>query len=190
MLADSKLCELIKKIAVEGDAVAFKTLFLSYYNRLARFAYSFTKAMQPAEEIVSDVFLKLWKTRTSLTEVQNIHLYLYVMTKNASLNYLQKEKKTAFFSLDQHLLDLPDIGESPEQRMMNAEIFQQLQTAVAQLPPKCRLIFKLVKEDGLKYKEVAVLLDISQKTVEAQMTIALKRIGSSVRFYASRVTLN
>jgi RNA polymerase sigma factor (sigma-70 family) len=69
-------------------------------------------------------------------------------------------------------------------------MFKRIRDAVNELPNKCRLIFKLVKEDGLKHKEVAQLLNLSVKTVENQMTIALRKIGQSIRFNLSRTALN
>ncbi|MES2880605.1 MAG: sigma-70 family RNA polymerase sigma factor, partial [Bacteroidota bacterium] len=70
----------------------------------------------------------------------------------------------------------------PEQLLISAELHQRLHAAIDALPPKCRLIFKLIKEDGLKYKDVAELLQLSVKTVEAQMSIALKRVAAAIPF--------
>ena len=78
----------------------------------------------------------------------------------------------------------------PEQLMMTAEIFRKMRYAINELPPRCQLIFKLVKEDGLKYREVAELLNLSVKTVENQMTIALRKIGQAVHFKLGKTALN
>jgi len=93
-----------------------------------------------------------------------------------------REKKQASFSIDDSLVELKSIYFNPEQLMITAEMFKRIRNAVQLLPPKCQLIFKLVKEDGLKYKEVAELLHLSLKTIESQMTIALRRIGKSIQF--------
>jgi RNA polymerase sigma factor (sigma-70 family) len=77
----------------------------------------------------------------------------------------------------------------PEQLLITAEMQKRIMAAIQQLPPKCQLIFKLIREDGLKYKEVAELLNLSLKTIENQMTIALKKISESIRFDLSK-TLN
>jgi RNA polymerase sigma-70 factor (ECF subfamily) len=79
---------------------------------------------------------------------------------------------------------------NPEQLMITAEMFKRIRDAVNELPNKCRLIFKLVKEDGLKHREVAQLLNLSAKTVENQMTIAIRKIGQSIRFNLSKTALN
>ena len=172
---------LSKRIAAD-DPIAYKELFLLYQPRLIVFSYSIIHSKETAEEIVSDVFLKIWINRESLKEIVNLHLYLYVSTKNASINYLLQQKNKKYFSIDETMVELKSIYSDPEQTMITTEMLQRIQQAVQQLPPRCRFIFKLIKEDDLKYKEVAELLHLSVKTVEAQMTIALRRIHASIQF--------
>jgi RNA polymerase sigma-70 factor (ECF subfamily) len=95
---------------------------------------------------------------------------------------LIKDKKNKVFSLDECLVEIQSIYFDPEQLMITAEMVRRVQHAISQLPPKCQMIFKLVKEDGLKYKEVAELLGISPKTVENQMTIALRKMDQAIGF--------
>jgi RNA polymerase sigma-70 factor (ECF subfamily) len=84
--------------------------------------------------------------------------------------------------LDDVKTEIRSLYYNPEQLMISAEMFKRICQAIQELPPRCQLIFKLVKEDNLRYKEVAELLHLSVKTVEAQMTIALKKLGNSVAF--------
>lgn len=182
MIAADLLNQLIFRVSVHNDSQAYKELFLLYYKRLLQFATSITHTKQSAEDVVSDVFLKIWTNREGLRSIENLHLYLYVSTKNHSINYLMREKKQASFSIDDSQVELKSIYFNPEQLMITAEMFKRIRNAVQLLPPKCQLIFKLVKEDGLKYKEVAELLHLSLKTIESQMTIALRRIGKSIQF--------
>lgn len=181
MRTANELNHLVDRIA-DDDPVAYKELFLLYQPRLVHFSCTITHAKEPAEEIVSDVFLKIWLNRKSLHEIQNLHLYLYISTKNASINYVLQQKKKSFFSLDETVVELRSIYYDPEQLLITAEMLQRIRQAIQQLPPKCRLIFKLVKEDGLKYREVAELLHLSVKTIEAQMAIALRKIHASIQF--------
>ncbi len=174
--------DLVARIASDDDAIAYKQLFQSYHGRLFQFAYSITHSKETAEEIVSDVFLKIWMKRKSLIKIQNKHLYLYICTKNLAINRLIKDKRNRVFSLDECLVELRSIYFDPEQLMITAEMVRRVQHAINELPPKCRMIFKLVKEDGLKYKEVAELLGLSSKTVENQMTIALRKMDQSIGF--------
>jgi RNA polymerase sigma-70 factor (family 1) len=190
MIAPSKLQKLINRVAIYDDAAAYKELFLLYHARLISFSFSITKSKESAEEVVSDVFLKIWTKRTSLTRVNNFHLYIYIITKNISINYLVKQKREQSFSFDDSLVEFKSIYPDPEQSMITSETFRRVHLAIQALPPKCQLIFKLVKEDGLKYREVAELLELSLKTIENQMTIALKKISQAIPFGISRSSLN
>jgi RNA polymerase sigma-70 factor (family 1) len=190
MIAPSKLQKLINRVALYDDSAAYKELFLLYHARLISFSFSITKSKESAEEVVSDVFLKIWTKRTSLTRVNNFHLYIYIITKNISINYLVKQKREQSFSFDDTLVEFKSIYPDPEQSMITSETFRRVHLAIQALPPKCQLIFKLVKEDGLKYREVAELLELSLKTIENQMTIALKKISQAIPFGISRSSLN
>ena len=176
------LKELIARIAVNNDCAAYKKLFLHYHPKLISFSYAITHCKESSEEVVSDVFLKIWKMRKTVLAVDNLHLYVYVITKNISLNYLAKQKRSRVFFLDDVKTEFKSLSYDPEQLMITSEMFKRIRAAVQELPPKCQLIFKLIKEDNLSYKEVAELLHLSVKTIEAQMTIALRRLANSVYF--------
>jgi RNA polymerase sigma-70 factor (family 1) len=190
MIDCSQLHKLVNKIALYDDALAYKELFLLYHPRLLSFSTSITRSRECAEEVVSDVFLKIWHNRNSLSRIENFHLYIYIITKNLSINRLLKLKKEKTFSIDDTIVDFRSIYMDPEQLMMTAEMFRKVRKAINELPPRCQLIFKLVKEDGLKYREVAELLNLSTKTVENQMTIALRKIGQSISFKLGKTALN
>lgn len=190
MIALQLLKKLTNKIALYDDTVAYKELFLLYHKRLVNFSKTITLSTSSAEEVVSDVFLKIWTTRVNLTRVENFHLYIYIITKNLSINRVIKDKKEQSFSLDDVMVDTKSMSADPEQLMITSEMSKRIQAAITELPPKCQLIFKLIKEDGLKYREVGELLNISVKTVENQMTIAFKKIAESVQFNVNRMLLN
>ena len=173
--------ELQRRIALYNDESAYKELFAVFYKTLLQFGYSFVRSNEVAEEIVSDVFIKLWKKRSGLTRIQNIRLYLLISTKNFALNYLRSQKKQ-LLQAEHYQVQLQSIYFDPEKLMLTAEMINRVQREINNLPHRCQLIFKLVKEDGLKYKEVAELLDLSVKTVENQMTIAVRKIGQAIRF--------
>jgi len=172
----------LKGLIALDDGQAYKELFVLYYPRLLLFSYSFTHCKESAEEIVSDVFLKIWLRRKSIPEIENLHLYLYISTKNLSINRVLKQKREKTFSLDEVKVEFESIYFNPEQLYITSEMFKRIQFAIKQLPPKCQLIFKLVKEDGLKYKQVAELLNLSVKTIESQMAIAVRKISLCLQF--------
>lgn len=160
-----------------GDEHAFRAFYQMSYFRLYQFSYSFVHSKEAAEEIVNDVCLALWQKRAILHTLENINVYLYVSVKNASLNYLRRNKLSLPLSLDDLYMDHFQLVADPEGVLIQRELQSHIREAVEQLPPRCRLIFKLIKEDGLSYKEVASILDISPKTVDSQLCLALKKLA-------------
>ena len=167
---------LLQKIQ-EGDQLAFKEFYHLQFFKLYQFAYSFVQSKESAEEIANDVFLSIWQKRESLHTIQNIQVYLYVAVKNASLNYLRKNNLQVPVSVEQLNVDHFPMVANPELLLTQRELQQQVREAIEQLPPRCRLIFKLIKEDGLSYKEVAAILDLSVKTIDSQLCLALKKLA-------------
>ena len=162
------------------DQNALKQLYDEYSNRLFHFAYGLIHSKELAEEIVQDVFIKIWEKRERISTLENLTGYLYTVTKNLSCSYLRKYNGSRHINIDEFTLPYFKIDVSPEELMITNEMLQKINQAINDLPPRCRVIFKLVKEDGLKYKEVAGLLDISLKTVENQVGLALKKLHCSI----------
>jgi len=176
------LKRLLSSIALNDDKTAYKELFVSLHYQLKRFAFSILKSNEEAEELVSDIFIRIWERRHQLTEIESPIQYFYVTTKNLALTRINRQKKLVRFASDDWLVQLESIYFDPEKLMITEETFRQVRQAISELPPRCRIIFKLVKEDGLKYSEVAELLNLSVKTIETQMAIAFRRVGKSLRF--------
>ncbi|MEP7259279.1 MAG: RNA polymerase sigma-70 factor [Flavitalea sp.] len=170
----------------ENDHTALKALYDHYSTAFFQLAHAIVNSREMAEEIVEDVFIQVWKKRTRIGKVENLHLYLYVTTRNISRSYLRKYGHKKFINFDEVQLPYYCVDITPEDAMISGEIIQRINASINELPPKCRLIFKLVKEDGLKYREVADLLHLNLKTVENQMGIALKKIHTAVRIYLPR----
>lgn len=164
-----------------GDERAFRLLFDHYSNRLTRFSFAVVKNQEASVDIVNEVFIKIWRQREQVKEIRDMTVYLYTAVKNASLNYLSRKAHlhitAPFDCIDIRL----NQAACPDQQMITAEIFSKIQAAVEELPPRCKMIFKLVREDGLKYREVAAILHVSVNTVDAQMVIAVKRIREKVK---------
>lgn len=158
-----------------GDTKAFKELYDCYCAPLLQVALAIARHREMAEEIVADVFIAVWRHRKDLREITNLKWYLYAATRNIALNHLRKYAHHKTWHLDE--ASLPEYEINPEAQLISNEMMQHINVAINALPPQCRLIFKLVKEDGLKYREVADLLNISIKTVENQVGIALKKLA-------------
>ncbi len=182
MPENENIKRLLTAISVNNDQAAYRELFILLHARLQQFAYSILKSGEEAEELVSDVFIRIWQKREQLENINSPLLYFYTTTKNLALNQLSKQKRQVNLSPEEWLVQVNSLYFDPEQLMLTEEMFRQVKKAVNDLPPRCRLIFKLVKEDGLRYKEVAELLQLSVKTIEAQMAIALRRIGKCMHF--------
>ena len=182
MITATSIQNLQLRIARFDDQQAYKELYTSLYSYLFLFAKTFVKSKESAEEVVSDVFIKVWEKRKELEKIENLKVYLYVATRNIAYNYLDKQKRNATNPLDDFQAEFTSVYFNPEQLLITADMLQLIQKAIDQLPPKCKMIFKLAKEDGLKYREVAEILNISVKTVENQLAIALQKIGNVVSF--------
>lgn len=167
----------------QNDQTAYKELFELFYNKLFRLAFIITKSRELSEEIVSDVFIGIWRRRDQVLEINNLRLYLYVAVKNTSLNYLAKLTKTGFVYLEELDFEPLQPFSNPEHMLVTKEMNQRLYKAIQSLPPKCRMIFKLVKEDGLSYKEAATLLNLSVGTIDNQLVLAIKKLSKAL-FYS------
>lgn len=173
----------VERIALFSDQEAFEKLYYHFRRKIYHFALAIVKSPEIAEEITSDVFMNCWKSRARLLEVENINLYMYVATKNLAIRQLSRDNKVKQFSIDDMDVDrLQSTYHNPEETLLNAELIRHLENAIRSLPPRCKLIYRMVKDDGLKYKEIAEILNISIKTIDAQMAIAARKISQSVCF--------
>ncbi|WP_456088510.1 RNA polymerase sigma-70 factor [Parabacteroides sp.] len=185
----SEIARLLCKIS-KNDEVAFRTLFDIYYQKLFHLALYFLKSKELAEEAVSDVFLFIWKKRETLNEIDNIERYLYTSVKNQALHYIRRGYITNQDSIDLYTIELLPDGNNPEITLLDQEYQKLIQEAILSLPEKCREVFRLVLSDRLKHKEIAQLLNISEKTVEAHISNAYKRIAQYVnkKYSSNRMT--
>jgi len=167
---------LLHRIQFDNDETAFKEFYKENVFRLFQFAFAFVRNKELSEEIVNDVFLKLWQHRSKIAEIQNINVYLYVSVKNTAFNYLRKISPKKNIGIEEISADHFYLSPDQEQILVTDELKKMIEQSINQLPPKCKLVFKMVKEDGLSFAEVAAILGISYKTVTTQLTIALKRL--------------
>lgn len=177
---------LLDEVALRENEEAYKKLFVLLHKPLCQFAFGILKSNDHAQEVVSDVFIHIWQNKNKLPSIESPLIYLYKAVKNRALNSIAKERRQQALDAGEWLVPMPSVYFDPEKLMMTEELMQKLQQAIEELPTRCRLIFKLVKDDGLKYKEVAELLQISVKTVEAQMTIAMRRLGKCMQLQVFR----
>lgn len=158
----------------KGDENAFRHLFDLYYDRLIAYVITYTHNKMSAEDIVQQTFVCLWKDREKLSDSKSPKNYLYAIAHNRYIDFINKEKKRDKIMdgvYEKALRDrINDDNEDLELRI------KKMNDIIESLPPKCKEILKMNKIDGLKYKEIAAKKGISIKTVEAQMSVAFKKI--------------
>jgi RNA polymerase sigma-70 factor (family 1) len=173
-LTDDILLAWQQQIA-RGDERGFDQLFRHFYLHLVSFAVDLVKVRPVAEEIVSDVFVKVWQKKADILLIEKLKIFLFVAVRNQCYNYLRKHSLWNVTVSPDNVAILSN-AYNPEEDMAFRELQHRLNQAVEQLPDQCKQVFKLVKEDGLKYKEVAVILGISPRTVETQLFRAVKKL--------------
>jgi len=181
-MENEKIKLLLSEIALNKDSKAYKELFISLHEILHRFAFSILKSKEDAEDVISDFFITIWQKKETLVDIENPKLFFFTSVKNISINKLSVRKKHNTAFNEEYLVHFKSPFFNPRELLLSREAVNKILEAINELPPKCKLIFRLIKEDGLKYADVAVLLNISVKTVEAQMAIAIKRISNSHNF--------
>lgn len=169
----------IDSIKADSD---FEQLFKAHYKLLYNAANKILDDRDASEDVVQDVFLKLWSKKDELTIIQSFKSYLYKATINTSLNYLQRKK---------NIIRLQDATEQSETVLMEDNIhLKQLETKITDtinsLPPKCKIIFVLSRYEGMKYQQIADHLDISIKTVENQMGKALQILREKLKPFLTK----
>jgi len=170
---------LLKKIK-DGDKDLFKLFFDEYYPQLTRFVYLYVKDSDAAEEIVQEFFVQFWIKKEEITIKTSLSSYFFKAIRNRGLNYLRDKKKNFNISSDLDTIDSELRIE--DQHQFDFELLQsKVNTSINSLPEKCREIFLLSRNTKLSYRQIAEALQLSQKTVETQMGIALKKLREKLK---------
>lgn len=177
-IKEKECVEAIRK----GDEYAFKKLFLRYYDPLCNFAWRFTRSKSISEDIVQDLFSDLWNLRKSLDPQQSISVYLYQAVKNKALDHIDHQKvvrrhQSNVAQTDKNVVQMQErIHTQEEEKFIKA-----VRQAIDDLPQRAQQVYILHREDGLTYREIAEVMDISIKTVESQMSRALDLLRARLR---------
>ena len=164
---------------LERDEAAFEQVFKTHFKSLHAYAYTMLKDDDEAEEVVQQVFFKLWERMENLHIATSLAAYLYRAVHNESLNFLKHRKVRSEHQL--HVAySMKNAMDNPSKNITNKELAERLNAAMNELPEQCRTIFQMSRFEDLKYREIADRLDISVKTVENQMGKALKILRSKL----------
>ncbi|QRR04135.1 sigma-70 family RNA polymerase sigma factor [Dyadobacter sandarakinus] len=176
LIAMHRESEILKQVS-RGDERAFAALFNHYHQRLGLHIYKITRSEDLAEEVVQDVFLKIWMNRELLATVDNFPVYLYVISRNAALNCLKKaaHESARIEDVDLHLETMvAEVSEEDHRYLLIDE-------AIDQLPPRQKQVYLLSRHERLSYAEIAMQLDLSKESVKKYLQIATKSISSYIR---------
>ncbi|MDR0744985.1 MAG: RNA polymerase sigma-70 factor [Mediterranea sp.] len=182
------ICSLFERIA-NNDPRAFQIFFDFTYSKVYRCANYFVSDVESCKDIVSDVYAYIWQNREKLPGLENYENYLFICVRNRALNHLKSIGRYQKIRLDDVDLRSLSDGVCSDQYMLNVELKNILELAVNSLPPRCRLIFFMVREENMTYKDVAEALSISERTVQGQMVIALKKLGLIIKEYAGNLKI-
>jgi len=170
----------------QSNQKAFEDLYRLFFPRLYNFAMLYVHKKEAAEEIVNDVMVKIWEKRDTINTIENLETYLFVAIRNHCLNYLQKYSHYhVTIEPESGLAEVISIND-PAKDLEWKEINLKLHLAIEQLPDQCRTVFKLIKEEGFKYKQVAEILNLSPRTVETQLFRAIKKLDAVVNIFIER----
>lgn len=170
-------------VCLDDNVNAFEVLHNQLLNRLIKFCINYTGQKEAAEEIVYDIFTKCWENRKSPTVILDVETYLFVAVRNQSLKYMKKQANMRLVEIE----SLPGINfidsTDPEKELNNKELHSKLDQAIEELPPQAKIIFRMIKENGMKYKEVAEILEISPRTVQTQLFRAIAKLRVALHSY-------
>jgi len=170
----------------DGDQHALRFFFDKYYNSLCNYVNLYIHDQVVAEDIVQEIFIYLWEKRGNISIDTSVKSYLFRASRNKYLNYLRDEKNHHTIKLEVN--SATETFVKPEESFIDSgELEVIIDSVVAKLPPRCREVYMLHKNDDLSYKEIASRMNISEKTVENQMTIALKRLKEQLAPYYERI---
>jgi len=159
-----------------GNQKKFRQLMELTSDDLLWFAIGFLKNREISEEIVSDVYVSIWNNRSQLESIINLKSYLFICVRNGCLSHLRKVKNEKIISIDS-VSEFNFVRvEGPENDYIEKETIEQIYAAIETLPCKCKLAFTLAKINGLKYREIAEVLGITEKNVNNHLVLEVKKI--------------
>jgi len=169
---------LLSKIA-GGDETAFRIVFNQYYRLLGAHILRITKSQEIAEEVVQDVFLKIWMSRETLSSIQDFRAYLYVVSRNHALNCLKKVAREGIVQGQTNWVDLEN-RPFPEETG-ELDYYSLIDEAIDSLPPQQQKVYLLSRHEHLRYHEIASHLNLSRETVKKYLQIATESITAYIK---------
>ena len=169
-----------------GNRDAFNVVFRKYYGKVSNFIDAIIKDTQAAEDIAQDIFVKLWTRHASLTGVRSLDSYIYMMARNAAIDHIRKDRN---FAIPDEIRDTYGNCET-EELYFASEKELIIKLVLAGMPEKRRKIFEMNRYSGLSNEEIAKKLSVSKKTIENQITLALKELRQAILLISAFCLMN
>lgn len=173
--------DLVERVS-RGDIHAFKIIFSTYHKKLHTFAFHLLHSREDAEEVVHDVFVKVWVNRESLRSDLSFNGYICTISKNLIYNLLRKRSYENLYIKKMGKI-LSDFHNETEDDILSADLEHLYKEAIDKLPPRRKLIFTLSRDKGMSYQDISMQLHISENTVKEQMSQALKFLKQYLAFH-------
>jgi RNA polymerase sigma-70 factor (ECF subfamily) len=183
---DNQLLHLV----AQDDAKAFRHLFLAHYDLIYSTSLLYIKVHELAEDVVQQVFLKVWEKREMLPAIEKFDDWLFIITRNEVINVLRKQSSLRHYL--RHMQDLFEAeagGEGPEEQLIVKQQRAIIQLAVKKLPPQQQQAYRLSRDRGMSYEEIATDMGLSINTVKGHISTALRSIREFLRHYRDELTL-
>jgi len=179
---DAVLLSLIRK----HDEAALQRLLRKYYDRLARFAYGTLRRRDLAQEAVDNIFLNLWQRRETISVATNLRSYLYGATGYQALNLLARENRNKHVPLHEVPAEQLPEPRSADANLLLQELQADIDSLLASMPPQRQLIFRLNRFEGMRYREIATALGLSERTVQNHMLLAMEYLARAMDRFRNR----
>lgn len=174
-MTELEIRKYLRQMREEDSQAALRKFYMLCYDRFFRIAFYYLQKDEWAQEVVLDVFMKIWERRENLSGIANLEDYFFIIVKNASLNYLEKEQRRKDLSAGITTNEFTPEN-SPEDILISEELFAHYLKALDQLPERCREIFIRIREEKQTYAQAANDLGISINTVDVQLQKAIGRL--------------
>ncbi|PKO96053.1 MAG: RNA polymerase sigma-70 factor [Bacteroidetes bacterium HGW-Bacteroidetes-7] len=175
---------LFKKIK-EGNIETFEKVFKENYSPLLYYSAGITGRIEVAEEIIQELFYQIWKDREKINILSSLKGYLYSAVKNRSLQYCERLRNENNYKESIKSAPLSTSGHSPQENLEASELEGIIKQTMDKMPERRLKIFKMHRFENRRYAEIAQNLSVSVKTVEAEMTKALKALRKDIEYYTS-----
>lgn len=174
---------IFKKIA-EGDKEAFDTFFAFYYQKLIQFARIFLNSEQEAEDVVAEVLTNMLAKRERVFKIEHFEAYLYASVKNKSLSFIRKQGRINPYPQGiEQTKPFTSSTVDPHEQLVGEELSALIRQVIINLPPRRQMVFQLIREENFSYRKVAELMNISERTVEVHLKLAIETLRKHISQY-------